>query len=336
MLPASAASSTSSLSEKAVSTSTAGPLSWVIRRAAATPSILGILTSITTRSGLRSCASLTACSPSPASPTTVWPPSSRVSTTSTRIRTSSSATTTRAISLLSPRPEPPHGSKDQSRRPAESSPGAQPGVALCRSLVGPLDRRHLVTWGDAPERARGPVPAGERFGRHRRAGQLRVGRDQLAQAHQLEVPGPAGHHQLVVQPLEDAVVVLVVPPVPAGPALLVHEHLAPGHARADVAPDRPERHHGAARHVLAAVVTGALDHGGRTRVANGEALARAARAEQLTAGGAVEHGVAEQHGRARVAVGRPDHDAAAGREPYLAATATPSRAPTARSVLAIG
>src|SRR6266540_1062633 len=72
--------------------------------AAATPSIFGILTSMTTRSGLRSRASWIACSPSPASPTTVWPPSSSVSTTSTRIRTSSSATSTRAISLLSPRP----------------------------------------------------------------------------------------------------------------------------------------------------------------------------------------------------------------------------------------
>src|SRR5690606_23391145 len=45
------------------------------------------------------------------------------------------------------------------------------------------------------------------------------------------------------------------------------------HARGEVAPGRAEHYHGAARHVLAAMVARALDDGGGARVAHAEALA---------------------------------------------------------------
>ena len=64
-------------------------------------------------------------------------------------------------------------------------------------------------------------------------------------------------------------------------------------AGADVAPDGPEGDDDAARHVLAAVVACALDDGLRVGVAHAEALARAAVAEELAAGRAVEAGVAD-------------------------------------------
>ena len=70
--------------------------------------------------------------------------------------------------------------------------------------------------------------------------------------------------------------------------------LAAGHPGAEVAADRAEDDDGAARHVLAGVVADALDDRDRARVADGEALAGAAGAEELAAGRAVENGVAEQ------------------------------------------
>src|SRR5438270_9006424 len=92
---------------------------------------------------------------------------------------------------------------------------------------------------------------------------------------------------------------------------VVDVRAAAGHARADVAPERPEHDDGAVRHVLAGVVADALDDRDRARVANGEALAGTAGAVELAARGAVEDGVADEHRLALVAVGRPDRDTAA-------------------------
>ena len=71
--PASRARSTSSRWLNAVSRTTGAIRARTIRSAAEMPSRTGILTSITTRSGRSSSASRTACSPSPASPTTSKP-----------------------------------------------------------------------------------------------------------------------------------------------------------------------------------------------------------------------------------------------------------------------
>ena len=95
--PASRARSTRSRCEKAVSISTGAMDSSAIFSAAEMPSSLGIFTSRITRSGRCSRASSTACSPSPASPTTVYPSSSSISLRSSRISASSSAMTTRVV-----------------------------------------------------------------------------------------------------------------------------------------------------------------------------------------------------------------------------------------------
>ena len=71
--------------------------SLAICSAALIPSSLGILTSMTTKSGLRSVVSATATSPSLAWPTTSYPSSLSISTRSRRMSTSSSATTTRVL-----------------------------------------------------------------------------------------------------------------------------------------------------------------------------------------------------------------------------------------------
>src|SRR5207249_5607084 len=87
---------------------------------------------------------------------------------------------------------------------------------------------------------------------------------------------------------------------------------AAGHARADVVADVAEHHDDAPGHVLARVVTHALDHGGRPGVAHAEALARRPGDEHLAAGRAVEAGVAREHGGAVVVGRRPDDQAPAG------------------------
>ncbi len=97
MAPASRARSTRSRCEKAVSISTGAMDSSAIFSAAEMPSSLGIFTSRITRSGRCSRASSTARSPSPASPTTVYPSSSSISLRSSRISASSSAMTTRVV-----------------------------------------------------------------------------------------------------------------------------------------------------------------------------------------------------------------------------------------------
>src|SRR5690606_13929983 len=75
------------------------------------------------------------------------------------------------------------------------------------------------------------------------------------------------------------------------------EHVgeAAAHAGREVPPGRTEHHHAPARHVLAAVVTDALDHRLRTAVAHAEALARQALEVGLAGGGAVQRHVARDH-----------------------------------------
>src|SRR2546423_3757243 len=84
---------------------------------------------------------------------------------------------------------------------------------------------------------------------------------------------------------------------------------------AKLRPTGPSTNH-AARHVLAAVGPGPLDHRDRAGVAHREPVSRAAGREQLAARGAVQHGVAQQDlliGKTRVHAlpERPDHELAA-------------------------
>src|SRR4051812_20562176 len=80
---------------------TTGAIRWLaICSAAAIPSSTGILTSRITRSGRSCSARSTAVAPSPAWPTTSYPSSVSISTRSIRMRTSSSATTTRRVAPL--------------------------------------------------------------------------------------------------------------------------------------------------------------------------------------------------------------------------------------------
>ena len=64
---------------------------------------------------------------------------------------------------------------------------------------------------------------------------------------------------------------------------------------AKLRPVAAEHDDAAAGHVLAAVVADALDDGVRAGVAHGEALARQAAEERPAGGGAVQHGVADDH-----------------------------------------
>src|SRR5436190_11632247 len=90
--------------------------------------------------------------------------------------------------------------------------------------------------------------------------------------------------------------------------------VASGHAGAEVEADVSEDDDRSARHVLARVITNTLDNRRRAGVAHGEAFPGPSGAEELTAGRAVEDGVAEQHGVPYVA-GRRQHDDAAAAHP---------------------
>src|SRR3990172_7187270 len=100
--------------------------------------------------------------------------------------------------------------------------------------------------------------------------------------------------------------------------LIVHEALlgveqearAARHPRPEIAPVGTEHDDGASGHVLARVIADTLHNGRRTRVAHRETLTRATGAVQLTAGRAIEDGVAEQAGVAGVTGGRSDQDPA--------------------------
>ena len=99
-------------------------------------------------------------------------------------------------------------------------------------------------------------------------------------------------------------------------AVALLEEVAPAARlpRAHVAPDGAEDDDDAARHVLAAVVAGALDDGLRVRVAHAEPLARAAVAEELAAGRAVQARVADDR-----ALGRREGGVLAGDDADAAA-----------------
>src|SRR5690606_23239849 len=87
------------------------------------------------------------------------------------------------------------------------------------------------------------------------------------------------------------------------------------HAGREIAPGGAQHHHGAARHVFAAVVAGALDDRRSARVAHRKAFAGHAAEEGLAAQRAVQHRVADDDVLGPVAaevVGRAHDDAAAG------------------------
>ena len=94
------ARSTSSFWLNAVSSTTGAMRSLAMCSAALIPSILGIFTSMSTTSGRCSWARETASSPLSAWATTSNPWAERISTMSSRIRASSSATTTRRTGRL--------------------------------------------------------------------------------------------------------------------------------------------------------------------------------------------------------------------------------------------
>ena len=77
------------------------------------------------------------------------------------------------------------------------------------------------------------------------------------------------------------------------PSLVEHVRDAARHAGREVAAGRPEHHHPAAGHVLAAVIADALDHRVHAGVAHAEPLAREAADVRLAGGRAVERDVAD-------------------------------------------
>src|SRR5579859_7887412 len=166
-----------------------------------------------------------------------------------------------------------------------------------RALVLVLDRRHVRLRDDLAELANGLVPAGEQSLSPLRpriayvalhdGAELCAGRDR------------SRDDEVVVEPeVEDAL-------------RIVEEDLAAAHPGADVPAEASEDDDGAARHVLAGVLADALDDGGRARVPYGESLACLSCAEELAAGGAVEHRVPEQDRGAGVVLRRAHDDPAA-------------------------
>ncbi len=75
--------------------------------------------------------------------------------------------------------------------------------------------------------------------------------------------------------------------------LVEHECDAAAHPRREVSSGPADDEHGAAGHVLAAVVADAFDHRDRSGVAHGESLTRDTADERLAAGGAVQRDVAD-------------------------------------------
>lgn len=96
---------------------------------------------------------------------------------------------------------------------------------------------------------------------------------------------------------------------------VVDEGEATGHAGAEVVAGFTQHDDAAAGHVFAAMVARAFDDGQRAGVAHPETLTRHAGGEQLSAGGAVQTGVADDDGLARPVsgvLGRVDGHPAAG------------------------
>src|SRR5215510_1669566 len=88
------------------------------------------------------------------------------------------------------------------------------------------------------------------------------------------------------------------------------------HAGGEISSRRPDHDDHAPGHVLAAMVSGALDHGDRARVAHGKALAGDTAEIALAGNRAIEHGVADDDRLLRhdARIGRrPDDDASAGK-----------------------
>ena len=79
------------------------------------------------------------------------------------------------------------------------------------------------------------------------------------------------------------------------PLFIQQEGHTTSHASADIATGAAENDDHTTGHVLTAVVTSSLHNRAGTAVANTEALASPAMGKQLTAGGPVEAGVAEDH-----------------------------------------
>src|ERR1700719_3962662 len=88
------------------------------------------------------------------------------------------------------------------------------------------------------------------------------------------------HHRKIAAPRERAVVV-------------VDESHATAHSRREIAPGSAENHHGAARHVLAAMVSCSLDNRGRTGVTYAKTLAGDAAEVCFALDRTVHHGVAD-------------------------------------------
>jgi len=109
------------------------------------------------------------------------------------------------------------------------------------------------------------------------------------------------HHAEVAAGVEEAV-------------LVIHIGDAAAHARREIQPGPSQHGHAPAGHILAPVVADAFDDRARPAVADGEALARAARDKRLAARRAVEEDIARD-GVGGAGIGdtgrRPDHDASA-------------------------
>ena len=108
---------------------------------------------------------------------------------------------------------------------------------------------------------------------------------------------------------------LLVDPLVEIPVLVQNVGHAAGHAGREVLAGLAQDHDSAAGHVLTAVVTHALDNGGRTAVADAEALTGYAADEGLAAGGTVKGHIAGDDvflGLVADALGRADDDLAAG------------------------
>jgi hypothetical protein len=120
-----------------------------------------------------------------------------------------------------------------------------------------------------------------------RAGEGRVTLDELPDPCELPTVGPSSLDELPVDPREH---VAAASNTKHSPPLIPAPTLWPG---------RAEHDDGAARHVLAGVVAGALDDRGGAGVAHREPLAGPPGDEELAGRRAVEHGVADQHRVAR-------------------------------------
>src|SRR6478752_1279777 len=154
------------------------------------------------------------------------------------------------------------------------------------------------------------LPPGKNLRRARRAGELRVPRDQEVQPlgvearHVLEHLDPAMRLEVVdvvIDALSDLFLVghrleldhRHVAARSEGVVLVQHIGDAAGHAGREVAAGATEHHDEAAGHVFAAVFAGAFDDRHGARIADREALARNAAEVAFAADRAIQHGVAD-------------------------------------------